>query len=66
MKRSERLTMSGNSTIDFSNHSAVQTLSFNGSSYNSGLLTMLNWDGNYGGGANTHLLFTSMRPTQAS
>lgn len=50
--------MSGSSTIDISSLQ-TGTLAFNGSSYGSGLLTILNWDGNYGGGGNTHLAFTS-------
>ena len=53
------LTLSGSSTIDFNNSATASTLTFSSGSYTSGLLTVLNWSGGFGGGTNTHLMITS-------
>ncbi len=52
------LTLSGSSTIDFSG-SKTGDMTFTTTAWSSGgFLTINNWDDTYGGGGNTHLVFT--------
>ncbi len=52
------LTFSGSSTLDFGS-SKTGTLTFASAGSSSGLLTIQNWLGGYGGGSPTHLVFNS-------